>query len=173
GFHDTFHWGDEGGFLQVRNGRSRALETPDLAEPQAELYDCDILRDAFAGHASRNIPVKSAPICYNSATGYAGWTTRIPPFSRIKAVYARQVGAQGTTSYRLRIGNGDRSNVYAQSVTAPQNSPHTAMSDVLLFAVGTSNVDRVIRVWADSGVDGVPPIGETYLGYMEAWVEYY
>lgn len=174
GFHETFRWARDGGLLQVSGGKNKFVEFPTEppTEPRSILYDCDVIPNLYSNQSGRTFPLKTAPISGGFSEGYEGWTTQLPPYSRIKAVYARIAGGR-TETYRIRIGDRDRATIYAQSEPAPQNAGHRAGSDVILLNVGTDANKRIIRIWGDNGAGGQPAAGARGATHMEAYVEYY
>lgn len=85
------------------------------------------------------------------AAGLSGTAVRIPPYSRIVAVWVRiAAGAGNANPVRCLIGNNDKSVVYASTTAAPQNAGHYIFANVHL-PVGNDLNKRDIRFWFDDG----------------------
>lgn len=93
-------------------------------------------------------------------------TVKLPVDAVITRILCVKTSGSGATDYQLHVGNDDKSTIYAESTTAAQSTEHRAIADDLFVAVGSTDNERIVRMWATNtgGTNHAP--GYAMVEYM-------
>jgi Pectate lyase superfamily protein len=94
------------------------------------------------------------------------YRVRLPPNAIIVNVFVFKPAGGGEELYRLAIGNDNKTVVHGRSELAPQRAEHRITVSNLLFAVGMSPNERVLRLWAETNARGVATLGYAIVQYF-------
>lgn len=97
----------------------------------------------------------------------------LPPNSVLCGVFISfPAGTSGATasSYRLLVGNADKSVIYATSATVAQNAGLT-FNEKIAVKMGATVADATVAVWADNGSGGTSGAG--IISPVICYLEYY
>lgn len=162
-------WTQSSRYGRVSNRNSRLLSS-NPSSKQAVDFDLNWVN---AGNGSTSTPAKRYSIfaSTNRAWPSGGSSERVItlPLGAVitRIVVNRPAIGSSATGYSLKVGNDDKSTVYATSTSASGQFKDRHTIDVQpLVDVGTSSLNRTVRLWGDPVGDGTAVFG----GW--AWVEY-
>ena len=88
-------------------------------------------------------------------SGLTGTSVQLPPLVRIVEVWAKIEPGQGNSNnIRIRIGNDDKSVIYAETTVGPQNAGQFVVARDLYIPVEYDNNKGRVRFWFDNGSGG-------------------